>query len=71
MPMPNEIKGFDVRAINQHGVEISMAIVQRGDALILHKGLDHQVLSLPESWVWQDLEREIQRLSGVTRMVVT
>lgn len=67
---PLEKKRFDVRAINSHGVEISMTVVERDGKLILWNGLDQQRLSLPSDWKYNDLEREIKRLSSVTRLVI-
>jgi len=69
--MPREIKRFDIRAINPHGFEVIMPVVERDGALILWNGLDQQTLSLPANWTFQDMKSEIKRASGVTRMVMS
>ncbi len=67
---PLEKKRFDVRAINSHGVEISMTVVERDGKLILWNGLDQQWLRLPPDWKYNDLEQEIKRVSGILRLVI-
>ena len=69
--MPCETRRFEIRAINPHGIEVTMTIVERDGVLVLWNGLDRQRLSLPEAWTWQDIEGEIKRVSGVTRLVIT
>ena len=68
--MPREIKRFSILAINTHGAEIKMAIVERDGTLMLWNGLDQRPLTLPVVWSWQDIESEVKRVSGVTRMVI-
>lgn len=68
--MPKEIKHFAVQAINKDGFEISMTIVERDGALILLNGLGQSTLSLSDNWTAAEMESEIKRLSGVTRLVV-
>jgi hypothetical protein len=69
--MPREIKRFDIRAINPHGVEIKMTLMERAGALTLCNGLGQTTLLLPTAWTWQDMESEVKRVSGITRMVMT
>ncbi len=68
--MTREIKRFSILAINMHGAKIKMEIVERDGMLMLWNGLDQQTLTLPAAWTWRDIEREVKRLSGVTRMVM-
>ena len=55
--MAREAKRFDILAVSQTGVEVSMKIVERDGALILWNGLDQHLLSLPSVWDWKDIER--------------
>ncbi len=67
--MPKEIKRFVVKAINKDGFEISMTIVERDGALILWNGFGQSTLSLSDKWTAAEMESEIKRLAGVTRLM--
>jgi hypothetical protein len=67
---PHEKKLHDVDAINSYGVQIRMTIVERDGRLILWNGLDQRWLSLPPDLKADDLEKEIKRVSGVTRLII-
>jgi hypothetical protein len=67
---PEDRKCFEIPAINAHGVEVSMTIVERQKALFLYNGLSQQKLSLAPDCAWGDLEVEVKRLSGVVRLVL-
>lgn len=68
--MPRETTRYNLLAINQYGAQISMKIVERDGVLMLWNGLAQHSLSLPAQWTWQDMESEVKRLSGVTRVVM-
>jgi hypothetical protein len=47
-----------------------MTVAERDGALILWNDLGQDKLTLATDWTWNDLEGEIKRLSGATRVVL-
>lgn len=69
--MSRENKKFHIVAVNHAGFQVEMSIVERNRELYLLDGLNMQKLSLPDDWKSKDIENEIKRVSGVTRLAIT
>jgi hypothetical protein len=69
--MPRDIVRFRVVAINQHGKEVLMKIVERSNRLWFWYGLDQVPLVAPPDCNMADLQLEVKQLAGLSRLVVT
>ncbi len=68
---PREILRYHVHALNRHGIRVEMRIVERDNKLILWDGLaSHSLTPLLDAWTVPELEAEVVRLTGATRVIL-